>query len=96
MLQKRHGRGRDTTIIVLSASVIDDRAGFFSVSYQRGVQHSSAKKLLSQVDFSVGGKIAVNHPLGKRWLARSSACFCRYQFKLFVHLTGPGVFLLFG
>lgn len=67
LLEKNHGR--DTTIIALGGGVIGDLAGFAAASYQRGVRLIQVPTtLLSQVDSSVGGKTAVNHPLGKNMI----------------------------
>ncbi|SQB37019.1 3-dehydroquinate synthase [Citrobacter koseri] len=49
--------------------VIGDLTGFAAASYQRGVRFIQVPTtLLSQVDSSVGGKTAVNHPLGKNMI----------------------------
>lgn len=57
---------RDTTIVALGGGVIGDLAGFVAACYQRGVPFIQVPTtLLSQVDSSVGGKTAINHPLGK-------------------------------
>lgn len=67
LLQKKHAR--DTTIIALGGGVIGDMAGFAASCYQRGVAFIQVPTtLLSQVDSSVGGKTAVNHPLGKNMI----------------------------
>jgi 3-dehydroquinate synthase len=61
-----HGCGRDTTIIALGGGVVGDLAGFVAACYQRGVPWIQVPTtLLAQVDASVGGKTAVNHPAGK-------------------------------
>lgn len=58
--------GRDTTLVALGGGVIGDLTGFAAASYQRGVRFIQVPTtLLSQVGSSVGGKTAVNHPLGK-------------------------------
>ncbi|MGF1713437.1 3-dehydroquinate synthase [Photobacterium chitinilyticum] len=58
--------GRDVVIVALGGGVIGDVVGFAAASYQRGVDFIQVPTtLLSQVDSSVGGKTAVNHPLGK-------------------------------
>lgn len=58
--------GRDTTLIALGGGVIGDLTGFAAACYQRGVPFIQVPTtLLAQVDSSVGGKTAVNHPLGK-------------------------------
>jgi len=61
-----HEHGRDTTLIALGGGVIGDITGFAAACYQRGIDFIQIPTtLLSQVDSSVGGKTAVNHPLGK-------------------------------
>ncbi len=67
LLQKPHGR--DTTLLALGGGVVGDLTGFAAASYQRGVRFIQIPTtLLSQVDSSVGGKTAVNHPLGKNMI----------------------------
>ncbi|KGD79534.1 3-dehydroquinate synthase [Tatumella morbirosei] len=67
LLEKPHGR--DTTLIALGGGVIGDMTGFAAACYQRGVRFiQMPTTLLSQVDSSVGGKTAVNHPLGKNMI----------------------------
>lgn len=67
LLQRNHGR--DTTILALGGGVIGDISGFAAACYQRGVPFIQVPTtLLSQVDSSVGGKTAVNHPLGKNMI----------------------------
>ncbi|MBK1680459.1 3-dehydroquinate synthase [Rhodocyclus tenuis] len=60
---------RSTTLIALGGGVIGDITGFAAACYQRGVPFIQAPTtLLSQVDSSVGGKTAINHPLGKNMI----------------------------
>lgn len=67
LLEKRYGR--DATLIALGGGVIGDLTGFAAATYQRGVRFIQVPTtLLSQVDSSVGGKTAVNHPLGKNMI----------------------------
>lgn len=64
LLQARCERG--TTLIALGGGVIGDMGGFAAACYQRGMPFIQVPTtLLSQVDSSVGGKTAINHPLGK-------------------------------
>ena len=61
--------GRDTTLIALGGGVIGDITGFAAACYQRGIDFIQIPTtVLSQVDSSVGGKTAVNHPLGKNMI----------------------------
>ncbi|ABF14084.1 3-dehydroquinate synthase [Candidatus Palibaumannia cicadellinicola] len=67
LLKKYHNN--DTTIIAFGGGVIGDLAGFAAANYLRGVRIIQIPTtLLSQVDSSVGGKTAVNHPLGKNMI----------------------------
>ena len=61
--------GRDTLVIALGGGVVGDLAGFAAAIYQRGVPFVQVPTtLLAQVDSSVGGKTAINHPLGKNMI----------------------------
>jgi len=60
------GFDRQCGLIALGGGVVGDLTGFVAASYLRGVPFIQIPTtLLSQVDSSVGGKTAVNHPLGK-------------------------------
>lgn len=60
---------RGTTLIALGGGVIGDMGGFAAACYQRGMPFIQVPTtLLSQVDSSVGGKTAINHPLGKNMI----------------------------
>ncbi len=65
----QHGFHRDACLIALGGGVIGDIGGFAAASYQRGIDYvQMPTTLLAQVDSSVGGKTAVNHPGGKNMI----------------------------
>ena len=64
-----HACDRKTILFALGGGVVGDMTGFAAASYMRGVPFVQVPTtLLSQVDSSVGGKTAINHPLGKNMI----------------------------
>ncbi|HXF48492.1 MAG TPA: 3-dehydroquinate synthase [Verrucomicrobiae bacterium] len=64
LLQKK--LGRDFLLIAFGGGVVGDLAGYIAATYKRGVPYLQLPTtLLAQVDSSVGGKVGINHPLGK-------------------------------
>jgi len=60
---------RKTVLFALGGGVVGDMTGFAAACYMRGVPFVQVPTtLLSQVDSSVGGKTAINHPLGKNMI----------------------------
>ena len=60
------GLKRDGLIVALGGGITGDLAGFVASTYLRGIDFVQVPTtLLAQVDSSVGGKVGINHPLGK-------------------------------
>jgi len=67
LMQARLSRGEP--LIALGGGVVGDMSGYAAACYRRGIPYVQAPTtLLAQVDSSVGGKTAVNHPHGKNMI----------------------------
>lgn len=57
---------RDTILLSLGGGVVCDLVGYVAATFMRGIPFVQVPtSLLAQVDASIGGKVAVNHPAGK-------------------------------
>ncbi|MGF9713427.1 3-dehydroquinate synthase [Paenibacillus naphthalenovorans] len=59
------GLDRNSSVIALGGGVVGDLAGFAAASYMRGIRFIQIPTTILAHDSSVGGKVAVNHPLAK-------------------------------
>lgn len=60
------GLSRSSYVVALGGGVVGDMAGFAAATYLRGISFVQVPTtLLAQVDSSVGGKTAIDHPRGK-------------------------------
>lgn len=59
------GLDRSSVIIALGGGVVGDVAGFVASVYMRGIPYIQLPTTVLAHDSSIGGKVAINHPLGK-------------------------------
>src|SRR5881296_1955232 len=63
------GLDRTSTVLALGGGAVGDVAGFVAATYMRGVNFVQLPTtVLAQVDASIGGKTAIDHPLGKNMI----------------------------
>ncbi len=62
------GLDRQSIILALGGGVIGDMAGFLASTYMRGIPFIQLPTTLLAHDSSVGGKVGVNHPMGKNYI----------------------------
>ncbi len=61
----KHGLDRHSLIIALGGGVVGDLAGFVAATFMRGIDYIQVPTTVLAHDSSVGGKVAINHPLAK-------------------------------
>lgn len=59
---------RESLIIALGGGVIGDLAGFVAATFMRGIDYIQVPTTILSHDSSVGGKVAINHDLGKNMI----------------------------
>src|SRR5699024_11122521 len=60
-----YGLDRQSLIIALGGGVVGDLAGFVAATFMRGIDYVQIPTTILAHDSSVGGKVAINHELGK-------------------------------
>ncbi|WP_085992034.1 3-dehydroquinate synthase [Oceanobacillus senegalensis] len=64
----QYGLDRNSLIIALGGGVVGDLAGFVASTYMRGIDFIQVPTTILAHDSSVGGKVAINHELGKNMI----------------------------
>lgn len=60
-----NGLDRKSVVLALGGGVVGDLAGYVAASFMRGISFVQIPTTVLAHDSSVGGKVAVNHPLAK-------------------------------
>lgn len=63
-----NGLDRKSLIIALGGGVVGDLAGFVAATFMRGIDYIQVPTTILAHDSSVGGKVAINHELGKNMI----------------------------
>ena len=61
----KHQVDRKSLVVAFGGGAIGDLAGFVASSYMRGIPFIGVPTTILAHDSAVGGKVAINHPLGK-------------------------------
>ncbi|MEI5907192.1 3-dehydroquinate synthase [Bacillus spongiae] len=61
---------RKAVVVALGGGAIGDMAGFVASTYMRGIAFIQVPSTILAHDSAVGGKVAINHPLGKNMVGQ--------------------------
>jgi 3-dehydroquinate synthase len=81
------GLDRSSVVLALGGGVVGDLAGFFAASFMRGIPFVQIPTTLLAHDSSIGGKVGINHKLGKNYMgAFHQPLFVLFDVKLLASL----------
>jgi 3-dehydroquinate synthase len=81
------GLDRSSVVLALGGGVVGDVAGFFAASFMRGIPFVQIPTTLLAHDSSIGGKVGINHKLGKNYMgAFHQPLFVLFDVKLLASL----------